>query len=220
MKATQENKKVGKRKCWVVNRLVGKTCSTNCPMKKRCYAKKTEQRWKSAELVSAQNQFVSVSEWVELFNLCNRQNKPLRLHERGDFGTGIGDKLDKPYLDNLRIALKQPHPNIWLFTHLHKPQIAQLPIITYASVESASSIKQAESAGFKRFALVLPFRPKISRPYLRGLPVYQGNRWITLHDKKWFVCPAVYQGKRKHKPTCVECKHCILGKSNVAFPMH
>jgi len=166
---------------------------------------------------------VSARQFAALLERAKCLARPLRLHERGDFGNGKPHSVDGRYVRALETALdKVKGAVVWTYTHIYHKRLAALSargVSMYASVHNASDIEQAQRAGFKLFALVLPYRPKRCKPQVRALPVYDGPRFIEQDGRRYLVCPAQHNPNGK-KITCSQCRHCIEGRGNVAFLTH
>ena len=216
----------------ILSRTVGDTCCPTCPYltgvgvpkHARCYAECTENRFRSARAAGERNRSPSVAALRAILRIAAAKRLPLRIHERGDFGNGRRQAIDGRYVLAWERALDAyPDVSVWTYTHIYHSRLSALSrrgVSIYASVHGQEHIQMASRAGFRRFALVLPYRPAQARPQLRSMPVYDGPRYARAHGRRWYVCPAQYAGQRATKLTCDRCGYCIAGAGHVAFLTH
>lgn len=98
------NDKLGTR-IVIVNRPVGLSCPPSCPfLEKVCYALKTEKRFPAARAFAEENMSVSSDDLLEVLQFAHRNNKAIRIHERGDYAHNNGE-VDLAYVDAWKEAL-------------------------------------------------------------------------------------------------------------------
>ncbi len=217
------NTKLGK--CLIISRAVGNTCSSDCPMMKDCYAAFTEKRFSHVRRCGLQNAKVRTGEIKALLKFARQQNIPIRFHERGDFGNGKCQQIDKRYVRAVELGLQKFNGSVkvWTYTHIYHERLAALSnlgLSIYASIHNNRDIEVATKAGFKLFATVIPERPHKVKAFLKPIPEYSGPQTLTKYGLRWIVCPAQYMKNGGTLRKCVKCKICINGRSNVAFLRH
>lgn len=205
------NDKIGR--AIIVNRPVGKSCPTNCPLLNNgCYAKKTEKRFDNARAAVEENMDITADDLVSLLDSASKQGKDIRVHERGEF---LHDgKLDRPYLNawHKALSLRPNHPHIWAYTHVYLKSIAKLAqpkVSVYASVHNEEDVKKAQNKGFKLFAWQVDIRKRKG-----GSPDVSKKLNLPILGET-LVCPEQRLGRKKI--TCDKCRWCIEGKGNVVF---
>jgi hypothetical protein len=206
------NEKLGKQVV-VLNRPVGQTCPSNCPLLgKGCYAEKTEKRFELTRGVAKRNLEVSQCDIVSLIDFARKTSKDIRVHERGDF---LKDgRLDQSYLKAWQkaIAVSQDLPYIWGYTHVYQKSIAKLQskkVNVYASVHNEEDVRKAKKKGFKLFAW------QIDTPKKKGGSKDHPAKVDLPILGKTLVCPEQRLGRKKI--TCDKCRWCVEGKGHVVF---
>lgn len=214
------NYKLGRR-VYIINRPVKTTCPSSCPFLQpdspsKCYAEFTERRFKKAKEAAHRNLNITAEQLYSMIESANKNNKDIRIHERGDFA--IHDRLDTWYVGQwvkaIRKALKnRVLPKVWGYAHLFRKTIAKLNkfnnVHIYASVHNEADIQQAQQAGFSLFAYVLKVARK--KGGSKDFPAYVNIPVLG----RTLVCPEQRLGRTKI--TCDKCRWCIEGKGNVAF---
>tara|TARA_Y100000034_G_scaffold55625_1_gene68127 strand:+ start:296 stop:997 length:702 start_codon:yes stop_codon:yes gene_type:complete len=233
MKHAVGNDKLGSR-CLVVSRAVGDSCPTTClfltMLNKNgnpiCYADGTEKRFKNARQAGLDNLITSSQGIFEVLQKAVRQNRSVRIHERGDFFND--GELDKVYLVNWILAIKTiveesaKLPDIWVYTHVYDSSIlelAKLGVSVYASVHTENDIELAQQAGFTLFAYCTDIRKK------KGGSKDDVTTYLDLPViGRTLVCPEQRLGRKR--VTCsggkntISCNWCVKGKGHVAFLEH
>jgi hypothetical protein len=198
-----------------VSRPTVDSCPPDCFfLNNGCYAQRTENRWKHTRSFAAPNLKTKKVGIIALIWKAISDNKPIRIHERGDFY--IDNKLDIEYINNWKAALSEFDRdvlcNIWTYTHVYDKEVADLQnygINIYASVNTEKQAKLAKKNGFKLFAwstdlVKSKHKSNLDKPKYVDLPVIGST----------LVCPEQRVGKSL---TCSKCQWCIQGKGNVAF---
>lgn len=217
------NTKLGK--CLIVSRAVGDTCTPDCPMARDCYARFTERRFKHVRRCGLENANIRTREIKALLKLARQRKVPIRLHERGDFGNGKRQQIDKRYVRAIELGLQQSNRSVkvWTYTHIYHKRLASLSSLglsIYASVHNSHNIKLATNAGFKLFVTVLPERPNKVKPWLKPITQYSGPQTLIKYRRRWIVCPAQYNVRGNETIKCIDCRICIDGLANIAFLRH
>ncbi len=224
------NEKLGKS-VFVVSRPVGDTCPSDCHfLGNGCYAEFTEKRFPVARKSAHENLRGKATEIRAMIVEALAKNKPIRIHERGDFvrpGSQTAEnpqgEVDGNYLRAWVLALQtfqgQALPDIWAYTHLYDSkllQLAKLGVHLYASVNSDSDYQRAKLAGFTLFAFVTEHKKAKggSKNFTPRLDIVYGDDAYN----RTLVCPEQRLGR--DKITCDTCKWCTKGKGNIAFLNH
>jgi len=221
---SEGNTKLGK--CIILSRAVGDTCSPDCPnYGKACYARATERRFADARRCGLENANVRTPQIVSLLGLARAKERAVRLHERGDFGNGRVQQIDKRYVGAIERGMQRlGHAvRVWTYTHIYRRRLARLAklgLSIYASIHGRETLDKARAAGFTRFALQLPQRPHKVKPQRRALPEYTGPQAFERFGERFIVCPAQYNVRGNALITCERCGICPDGRSSVAFLTH
>jgi len=138
----------------------------------------------------------------DALTFAERNNKDIRIHERGDFCQN--NRLDQPYVATWRKALKARTSRrfVWSYTHYYTRMLANLNTIAnvsiYASIHSPADIAKARKAGFSLFAFCSKIRGK--KGGNRQVPTYLN---IPLLGRS-LVCPEQRLGRKR--VTCDKCR--------------
>lgn len=213
------NKKLGNN-CLVTSRAVGDTCPSTCDyLHSGCYAEHIEKFRPHTRNIGLQNIITDYNKIRSMLLYAVKNNKDVRLHERGDWYKD--GKLDKDYLSNFIKAIKSVDklPSVWFYTHIYSKQLSDLSkygIHVYASVHSVKDMEQACKKGFKLFAWN-DTHYKYTKRRDKNAPKY-----VTIGRKKFLVCP---EQRLSKNITCtggksIACNYCVKGKGNVLFIDH
>lgn len=217
------NIKLGKRVS-VLSRPVLDSCPVSCSwLDNGCYAERIERRFPNARKAGLKN--LKIQDWQKIRSFlldAVRRKNIVRFHERGDVLklTSNGSKiLDIKYINNIKHAIqsikkdKLPLPNMWMYTHVYKKEVASLSkfgVSLFASVDNTNDYKTAYKAGFRKFAWSTTLRKGKDK----------NKKWITENGKTIPVCwEQLNIGKEKS--TCDICQYCVkkhLG--SIAFMRH
>jgi hypothetical protein len=213
------------------------TCPSTCKLLDgECYAQAQQTRWPNTLAAAKQNLITEANQMHSMFVRALKSNQDVRLFVTGD--AMRNNKLDKEFLANLRWAaesVRAKHgrlPKIWLFTHVHRKELAALSDIAavYASVHTEGELAKAEKAGFTLFALadldgsLLPIAPKTTSKKKKDAWRATLPARIKFGGKEFLVCPE--QRKGRDRVTCsggiktMRCGWCVEGRGSVAFALH
>ena len=213
LNVSQSNTKVGH--ALIISRPVGDSCPSSCPLldSGKCYAKRTESRFRVTRRSAMANMDVSADQLYGVLCVAEAMGLPVRIHERGDFGRD--DAVDHDYVEAWRSAatrFRENHPKskvrIWTYTHFtQSPEIASLPFDVYASCETQAYAQEARRAGFKLIAWVVD-----DRAVTRANAPTTVDQTALGGDDRTLVCPEYQRGV-----TCEACRWCVDGRGDVAF---